>query len=95
MLGFRQWWAVGRPCGHSGTQALSKLISSRVPVITLLPLSSTFTLHEYVFCDIEQNSFKHLSFLECKMQSFLSRGCWMDMAGGRSCVVSDGCLVGQ
>ena len=74
MIGFRQWWPVGGLCGHSGTQALSKLISPRVPVITLLPLSPTFTLHEYVFCDIEQNSFKHLSFLACKIQSFLSRG---------------------
>ena len=58
---------MGGPCGHSGTQALSKLISSRVPVITLLPLSPTFILREYVFCDVEQNSLKHLSFLACKI----------------------------
>lgn len=57
MLCFRWWWAVGGPCGRSGTQALSKL-SRSVPVITLLPHS-----HYVNTCSVMVNRIPLASFL--------------------------------
>lgn len=45
-----------------------------------------FKLHihfQYMLSGSEKNSFKHISFIVCKMLSILSRGCWRDVAGSR------------
>ena len=52
---------------------------SAVSVISLLPLSSKCTLQ----CDKQQNLFKHFSFKVNMVLSFLTRGQWGDIVGGR------------
>lgn len=76
MLCFRWWWAVGGPCGRSGTQALSKL-SRSVPVITLLPHS-----HYVNTCSVMVNRIPLASFLysmqniKLSQQGVRDRHCW-------------------
>lgn len=53
-----------------------------VPVTSLLPFSSKFTL-QYILCDKARNPVEHFFFVINTILSFLGRGCWREIAGGK------------